>query len=145
MIDLLLPTISQGLLWSILALGVYITYRVLDIADLTVEGSFPLGAAVAASLLVKGYNPWVAILVAAIAGGISGIVTGLLHTKLKIPALLAGILTMIALYSVNLRIMGKANLSLLGTATIFNLIRNMGLDNNMSIFTVGIISTVLFV
>ena len=120
MIDLLLPTISQGLLWSILALGVYITYRVLDIADLTVECSFPLGAAVAASLLVKGWNPWTAILVAAVAGGLSGVVTGLLHTKLKIPALLAGILTMIALYSVNLRIMGKANLSLLGTATMFS-------------------------
>jgi len=144
MIDLLLPTISQGLLWSILALGVYITYRVLDIADLTVEGSFPLGAAVAASLLVKGFNPWVAILVAAIAGGISGIVTGLLHTKLKIPALLAGILTMIALYSVNLRIMGKANLSLLGTATIFNLIKDLGLSNTNAVLLVGVLSTFIF-
>ena len=144
MIDLLLPTISQGLLWSILALGVYITYRVLDIADLTVEGSFPLGAAVAASLLVKGWNPWTAILVAAVAGGLSGVVTGLLHTKLKIPALLAGILTMIALYSVNLRIMGKANLSLLGTATMFNVIKDLGISNNNAVLLVGVLSTFIF-
>jgi len=144
MIDLLLPTISQGLLWSILALGVYITYRVLDIADLTVEGSFPLGAAVAAALLVKGFSPWSAIFIAAIAGGFSGIVTGLLHTKLKIPALLAGILTMIALYSVNLRIMGKANLSLLGTSTIFNFIKDLGLSNNNAVLLVGLISILIF-
>ena len=97
MIDLLIPTISQGLLWSIMALGVYLTFRVLDIADLTVEGSFPLGAAVAAALLVEGINPVVAIFIAAIAGMVAGVVTGILHTKLKIPALLAGILTMIAL------------------------------------------------
>ena len=106
MIDLLLPTVSQGLLWSLLALGVYITFRVLDIADLTVEGSFPLVASVAVTLLVKDVNPVTAILAAALAGGLAGVVTGLLHTKLRIPALLAGILTMIALYSGNLRIMG---------------------------------------
>ena len=110
MIDLLMPTIAQGLLWAIMALGVYITYRVLDIADLTVEGSFPLGAAVAASLLAGGYYPWLAFGAAMLAGMLAGVATGLLHTKLKIPALLAGILTMIALYSVNLRVMGKANL-----------------------------------
>ena len=97
MIDLLIPTVSQGLLWSIMALGVYLTFRVLDIADLTVEGSFPLGAAVAASLLVEGVDPIIAIAIAAVAGMIAGVVTGILHTKLKIPALLAGILTMIAL------------------------------------------------
>jgi len=119
-LDLIIPTISQGLLWSILAIGVYLTFRVLDIADLTVEGSFPLGAAVAASMLVKGSDPFTAILLAAIAGMLAGVVTGLLTTKLKIPALLAGILTMIALYSVNLRIMGKANLSLLQADTIFS-------------------------
>jgi putative tryptophan/tyrosine transport system permease protein len=119
-LDLIIPTISQGLLWSILAIGVYLTFRVLDIADLTVEGSFPLGAAVAASMLVKGSDPFTAIVLAAIAGMLAGVVTGLLTTKLKIPALLAGILTMIALYSVNLRIMGKANLSLLQADTIFS-------------------------
>ena len=117
MLDLLVPTTAQGLLWAVMALGVYITYRVLDIADLTVEGSFPLGAAVAASMLSAGYGPIPSFVVAAIAGMVAGVVTALLHTKMKIPALLAGILTMIALYSVNLRVMGKANLSLLGTHT----------------------------
>ena len=124
MFDLLLPTISQGLLWSLLALGVYITFRVLDIADLTVEGSFLAGASVAVTLLVKDVNPVTAILAAALAGGVAGVVTGLLHTKLRIPALLAGILTMIALYSVNMRIMGKANISLLGKETAFTLVES---------------------
>ncbi len=144
MIDLLLPTVSQGLLWSVMALGVYLTYRVLDIADLTVEGTFPLGAAVAAEMLIKGFNPVVAIFVAGVAGALAGIVTGLLHTKLKIPALLAGILTMIALYSVNLRVMGKANLSLLRVDTAFTFVKDMGLTNTMSVLAVGIISTLFF-
>ncbi len=145
MIDLLLPTISQGLLWSLLALGVYITFRVLDIADLTVEGSFPLGASVAVTLLVKDVNPVTAILAAALAGGISGVVTGLLHTKLKIPALLAGILTMIALYSVNLRIMGKANISLLGKETAFTVLENaLGVAYSQAVLLVGILSCVVF-
>lgn len=145
MIDLLLPSISQGLLWSLLALGVYITFRVLDIADLTVEGSFPLGASVAVTLLVKDVNPVTAILAAALAGGISGVVTGLLHTKLKIPALLAGILTMIALYSVNLRIMGKANISLLGKETAFTVLENaLGVAYSQAVLLVGILSCVVF-
>ena len=145
MIDLLLPTISQGLLWSLLALGVYITFRVLDIADLTVEGSFPLGASVAVTLLVKDVNPVTAILAAALAGGISGVVTGLLHTKLKIPALLAGILTMIALYSVILRIMGKANISLLGKETAFTVLENaLGVAYSQAVLLVGILSCVVF-
>lgn len=145
MFDLLLPTISQGLLWSLLALGVYITFRVLDIADLTVEGSFPLGASVAVTLLVKDVNPVTAILVAALAGGVAGVVTGLLHTKLRIPALLAGILTMIALYSVNLRIMGKANISLLGKETAFTLVEsNLGVAYSQAVLLVGLISCVLF-
>ncbi|WP_075579772.1 ABC transporter permease [Acidaminococcus massiliensis] len=145
MFDLLLPTISQGLLWSLLALGVYITFRVLDIADLTVEGSFPLGASVAVTLLVKDVNPVTAILVAALAGGVAGVITGLLHTKLRIPALLAGILTMIALYSVNLRIMGKANISLLGKETAFTLVEsNLGVAYSQAVLLVGLISCVLF-
>lgn len=145
MFDLLLPTISQGLVWSLLALGVYITFRVLDIADLTVEGSFPLGASVAVTLLVKDVNPVTAILAAALAGGVAGVVTGLLHTKLRIPALLAGILTMIALYSVNLRIMGKANISLLGKETAFTLVEsNLGVAYSQAVLLVGLISCVLF-
>ena len=98
MIDILMPTIAQGLLWAIMALGVYITFRVLDIADLTVEGSFPLGAAVAAAMLSEGHSVAVAFGCAAVAGMLAGVATGVLHTKLKIPALLAGILTMIALF-----------------------------------------------
>ena len=145
MFDLLLPTISQGLLWSLLALGVYITFRVLDIADLTVEGSFPLGASVAVTLLVKDVNPVTAILAAALAGGVAGVVTGLLHTKLRIPALLAGILTMIALYSVNLRIMGKANISRLGKETAFTLVESaLGVAYSQAVLLVGLISCVLF-
>ena len=145
MFDLLLPTISQGLLWSLLALGVYITFRVLDIADLTVEGSFPLGASVAVTLLVKDVNPVAAILAAALAGGVAGVVTGLLHTKLRIPALLAGILTMIALYSVNLRIMGKANISLLGKETAFTMVEStLGVAYSQAVLLVGLISCVLF-
>ncbi|MDD4084430.1 MAG: ABC transporter permease [Acholeplasmataceae bacterium] len=144
MFDLFLPTLSQGLLWALMALGVYLTYRVLDIADLTVEGSFPLGAAVAASLLVEGFSPLTAILTAAVAGGLAGVITGILHTKLKIPALLAGILTMIALYSVNLRVMGKANLSLLRIDTVFSFIREFGLNNAQSVFVIGLVSTFLF-
>lgn len=145
MIDLLMPTISLGLLWSVMALGVYVTFRVLDIADLTVEGSFPLGAAVAAAMIVDGHGALVAVLAAAAAGMLAGVVTGLLHTKLKIPALLAGILTMIALYSVNLRVMGKANLSLLRLDTLFTQLAALGLTNTQVALAIGFASTLLFV
>lgn len=141
--DLIIPTISQGLLWSLLAIGVYITFRVLDIADLTVEGSFPLGAATAASCLIAGWSPIPAIIVAAFAGMVSGIVTGLLCTKLKIPALLAGILTMIALYSVNLHIMQKANIALLQVDTIFSLYALDGVSQGNMILIIGLITVVL--
>lgn len=144
MLDLLVPTIAQGLLWAVMALGVYITFRVLDIADLTVEGSFPLGAATAAALLAAGYGPLTAIIAAAVTGMLAGVITGILHTKMKIPALLAGILTMIALYSVNLRIMGKANLSLLGVDTTFSIFRDLlGLNSAETIFVVGLAVTLL--
>lgn len=141
--DLFIPTLSQGLLWSILALGVYLTFRVLDIADLTVEGSFPLGAAVAARLLSDGSSPFSAIFAACAAGMLAGVVTGWLTTKLKIPALLSGILTMIALYSVNLRVMGKANLSLLRQETIFTRFEAFFDDRQFVILAVGF-AAVLF-
>lgn len=144
MIDLLVPTTAQGLLWAVMALGVYITYRVLDIADLTVEGSFPLGAAVAASMLSAGFGPIPSFAGAAVAGMLAGVVTAILHTKMKIPALLAGILTMIALYSVNLRVMGKANLSLLGTDTTFSIMRKMlGMNSANTTFVVGLLATIV--
>lgn len=143
MIDLLIPTVAQGLLWAVMALGVYITFRVLDVADLTVEGSFPLGAATAATMMVAGFGPAASFLAAFIAGTLAGIVTGLLHTKMKIPALLAGILTMIALYSVNLRVMGKANLSLLGVDTAFKLAKSaLGMNTAQTTLIVGFIVTV---
>lgn len=105
--------IAQGLIWAILTLGVYLTFRILDIADLTVEGTFPLGAAVTVVLINGGMNPVWAVLCAVLAGGIAGFVTGVLHTVFKIPAILSGILTMIALYSVNIRIMSdKATVAL---------------------------------
>lgn len=141
--DLFVPTLSQGLLWSILALGVYLTFRVLDIADLTVEGSFPLGAAVAARLLSDGSNPFSAIFAACAAGMLAGVVTGWLTTKLKIPALLSGILTMIALYSVNLRIMGKANLSLLRQETLFTRFEGFFDDRQIAVLAVGFAAVLL--
>ncbi len=119
MTELLISTIAQGLQWSLLALGVFLTFRVLDIADLSVEGSFPLGAAVAATAISQGLGITLAMILATIAGCLAGAVTGFLTTKLRIPALLAGILTMIGLYSINLHVMGKANISLLQDETLF--------------------------
>ena len=136
MIDLIIPTVSQGLLWALMALGVYITFRVLDIADLSVEGTFPLGAAVASTALTAGLGTVPAFLLAAVAGALAGIVTALLTTKLKIPALLAGILTMIGLYSVNLHVMGKANISLLRVDTVFSLVRDWGVTDAVATFIV---------
>ncbi len=101
--------VAQGVIWSLMALGVYITFRILGIADLTVDGSFATGGAVTVMLIMAGWPAWAALLVAVVVGLLCGLVTGLLHTKLGIPAILAGILTQFALYSINLRIMGKAN------------------------------------
>lgn len=143
MIDLIIPTVSQGLLWALMALGVYITFRVLDIADLSVEGTFPLGAAVASTALTAGLGTVSAFLLAAVAGALAGIVTALLTTKLKIPALLAGILTMIGLYSVNLHVMGKANISLLRVDTVFSLVRDWGVTDAVATFIVGLAAVLL--
>lgn len=104
-------SISQGLIWGIMAIGVYFTYRILDVADLTVDGSFATGGAVAVVLILNGYNLWVAMLGAFIAGLLAGAITGLLHTLMGIPPILAGILTQLSLYSINLKIMGKSNQS----------------------------------
>jgi len=105
-------SISQGLIWGIMAIGVYITYRILDVADLTVDGSFATGGAVAVVLILNGCNLWLAMLLAFIAGLLTGLITGLLHTLMGIPPILSGILTQLALYSINLKIMGKANQSI---------------------------------
>lgn len=105
----MLGAVSQGVLWGIMALGVYITFKILDFADMTVDGSFALGGCVCALLIVRGLNPLLAVLVATIAGSIAGLVTGFLTTKFKIPGILAGILVQLALYSINLHVLGGPN------------------------------------
>ena len=140
MLDLLIPTVAQGLLWSLLSLGVYLTFRVLDIADLSVEGTFPLGAAVSASCIAGGLSLPVGFALAIAAGALAGAVTGFLTTKLRIPALLAGILTMIGLYSVNLRVMGRANVSLLGLDTVYSWGDALGLAEAQTTLAVGVIA-----
>ena len=118
--NLIVSAIGQGLLWALLGLGLYLTFRILNFADMTVEGTFPLGAAVAVANLAHGMSPYLATFLALLAGMIAGLVTGLLYTKGKIPILLAGILTMTAIYSINLRIMGGSNISLIGKKTLLN-------------------------
>lgn len=138
--------LSQGILWGLMALGVYITFRLLDIADLTVDGSFATGGAVCAVCLVNGVNPVLALILSTIAGFIAGFVTGLLHTKCQIPAILAGILTQIGLYSINLRIMGRSNTPLLQYDNIFEGLENLtGLSNNWIVLIIGLIVTVLVI
>lgn len=117
--------ISQGVLWGVMTLGLYITFKVLNYPDLTVDGSFALGGAVSATLIVQGMNPLSTLVFATVAGMLSGVVTGVLHTKLKIPGILAGILSMLALYSINIRIMGKPNIALLGEKTLFTQVRGL--------------------
>lgn len=114
--------ISQGIIWGIMGVGVFITFKVLDYADLTVDSSLCTGGAVSAVLIGAGMHPVLTLLFALLAGMLAGAVTGLLHTKLQIPAILSGILTQLALYSVNLRIMGRANVSLLGQPTMITLL-----------------------
>ena len=142
-------TFEQGLMYAIMVLGVYLTYRILNYADLSVDGSFTLGAATAAILIFKGVNPWMATGLAFITGSLAGVFTGVLHTKFKITPLLSGILTMTALYSVNLRVMGKANISLLKTRTIFSDFAKLpGMAEYgviiLSLLTVGIIGIVVY-
>lgn len=103
---------AQGMIWGIMAIGVFITYKILDVADLTVDGSICTGAAVSAVLITNGINPWVAILLSVAAGMLAGLITGLFHAFMGIPAILAGILTQLILWSLNLKIMGKANIAL---------------------------------
>jgi len=136
---------AQGLLWAVMAIGVYITYRILDIADLTAEGCFTLGAAVTCKLVTLGWDPFTSTIVSFLAGLLAGLVTGLLHTKLKIPALLSGILTMTALWSVNLRVMGQSNIPLLKQTTIISLLEDVGLTKNVAAIVAGLVLTVFVI
>lgn len=148
--------VSQGVLWSIMAVGVYITFRILNFADMTCDGSFAFGGCISATLIVNlGFDPFLSLIFATIAGMLAGMVTGLLHTKLKIPAILSGILTMIALYSINLRVMGgQSNTPLLGVDTIFKKVMNIlpnsiisGIGNIQSwvVMCLGIVMSILVI
>ena len=128
----MLSATSQGLIWGVMVLGLYITFRILDFADLTVDGSLALGGSISAVLISTGLNPFLTLLVAALVGAAAGCVTGLLHIKLKIPGILAGILTMIALYSVNIRVMGRSNTPLLGKETVFTRINQIFTELGLS-------------
>ncbi len=144
---IVVSALSQGLLWSVLAVGVYLSYRFLNISDLTSEGSFTLGAAVCASNIVRGIDPLLSCLLALIAGALAGLVTGVLHTKFKMPSLLAGILSMTGLYSINLRIMGKANIPLTQSVTLLTKLKNvLGLtrDRDAAIY-LGLIVVVILI
>lgn len=138
---------SQGIIWGIMTLGVYITFKVLDFADLTVDGSFALGGAVSAILISNGMNPFITLFFSFLAGSLAGLATGILNTKLQIPGILAGILTMIALYSINIRVMGgRPNIPLLGMATSLTIIQNiLSLSKVVSDLLVGFIFSVFIV
>ena len=140
--------VAQGVLWGIMVLGVYITYRLMDIADLTVDGSFALGACVCAVLVVnKQVDPVVALLVSAMAGLAAGAVTGILHTVFEIPAILAGILTQISLWSINLRLMGgKSNIPLLKVETLISkFVKITGLTQSQASMIIGIIAAIIII
>lgn len=148
---------SQGFTWAILALGVYITFRILDFPDMTCEGSFALGGSISTTFMVHlHWNPFVTLIIAVLAGMAAGLITGILHTKLRIPAILAGILSMVALYSVNLRIMGQANTALVNQKTIVSIIkgllptaRELGIKDNVLqisvILVIGFVFTALVI
>ncbi|NLP19086.1 MAG: ABC transporter permease [Firmicutes bacterium] len=135
-----LASIEQGMLYGIMALGVYMTFRILNYADLSVDGSLPLGAAVSARLIIAGINPIISVFAAVAAGALAGGMTGFLNTRLKITGLLSGILTMSSLYSINLRIMGRSNIPLLQQPTVFGLAADVfGGSRAVSFLLLGII------
>ncbi|MBQ9623580.1 MAG: ABC transporter permease [Treponema sp.] len=132
--------VAQGLLWGIMTLGVYLTFRILNIADMTCDGSFALGGSTCAILVTKGMNPLLAVFISFFTGLIAGLATGIMHTKLKIHEILAGILSMIALYSINIRIMGRSNTPLLGIDTVMTKMQDQfGITPNIASFIVGVI------
>ena len=143
MLDLIISTLTQGFIYAILSYGIYITYKILDFPDLTVDGSFPLGAAVTALLLVKGVNPYLTLLAALAVGAAAGFVTGFIHVRLKVRDLLAGIITMTALFSVNLQIAGS-NLSVARSiATVFTAAPTMALFGSLSLIMRKLIVSII--
>ncbi|WNU95039.1 ABC transporter permease [Streptococcus sp. DTU_2020_1000888_1_SI_GRL_NUU_041A] len=144
---MILSIISQGLVWAVLGLGIFMTFRILGFPDMTTEGSFPLGGAVAVTLITKGVNPFLATVAAVLAGCAAGAVTGLLYTKGKIPTLLSGILVMTSCHSIMLMLMGRANLGLLGSSKIQDILPFSGEVNDLLtglIFVSLVIAALLF-
>ena len=135
--------LEHGLVFALMALGVYLTFRVLDFPDLTVDGSLPLGAAVSASIIAAGGNPFVSVIAAFASGALAGAFTGIISTKLRILNLLAGILTMIALYSINIRIMGAPNLTLLNRPSVFDAFQGLGIPSFIVPMAVSLLVLVL--
>ena len=143
MLDLIISTLTQGFIYAMLSYGIYITYKILDFPDLTVDGSFPLGAAVTALLLVKGVNPYLTLFAALAVGAAAGFVTGFIHVRLKVRDLLAGIITMTALFSVNLQIAGS-NLSVARSiATVFTAAPTMALFGSLSLIMRKLIVSII--
>lgn len=142
-LTLITSAAAQGLLWSFLALGVFFTFRILDIPDMTAEGSFPLGGGIAAITLTAGLPPLLATILGVLGGTLAGLCTALLHTKLKIPSLLAGIITMTGLFSITSRIMKAPNVPLLGVDNLFTYLQNLGLTKQQSVILLGILTVTL--
>ena len=145
MLDIVLSGISQGLLWSIMAIGVFITFRILDIADLSAEGTFPMGAAVCALCIMHDINPILATFCGMLGGMLAGFVSGIMHTKMTIPALLTGIISLTGLYSVNLLILGSSNVYLSTHETIVTMVAKLGLDRTSSVLLIGSVFVVLVI
>ena len=142
--------VAQGLIWGLMAIGVYITFRILDVADLTVDGSLATGGAVAVMLIRAGLNAWTALLCAFLAGMLAGFATGLFHTKCGIPAILSGILTQLSLYSINLRIMGSKANQAVGVDKYDLLVsqryvRSVSLDNPLPLLAVSIGAVIYYI
>ncbi len=143
--NLIVSAIGQGLLWGILGLGLYLTFRILKFPDMTVEGTFPFGACVCVSLITQGTSPFIATLASFGAGLLTGFLTGILYTKGKIPVLLAGILVMTGIYSINLRVLGKATVGLLNQNTLLNTGMLRELPNSFPSVTLGLILLTLLI
>lgn len=143
MVDIIIGTLEQGFMYGILALGVYISYSILNFPDMTTEGSYPLGAAITAFLILKDINPWIACIVAFMSGILAGLLTGIIHVKLRVLNLLAGILTMTALYSINIRVAGRSNQSLANKSTIFNSGLSSLMPKGVSVLLISLIALIV--
>ncbi|MFE2777103.1 MULTISPECIES: ABC transporter permease [Lactobacillales] len=143
--DMIISAFSQGTIWAVMGLGIYITFRILNAPDMTTEGSFVLGGAIGAQMLYFNIDPFATLLISFLAGMAAGAITGFLVTRLKINPLLAGIITMTGIYSINLKIMGKANMSLSTVTTLKNAIAGLSLPRNVDTIVIGLIVVVAII